>query len=422
MKKSNRKAFTLAETIMTLFVVGVVISAALPVFTQKRIGTLNTSSGVEVPWGECSNMLGICTASGTKIALGGNAYSDYALTVNTNSDIFDVVESENRRIALFTTTGTKGYILQPKMTNLFLTEANGNFPYKINDDTLNNVILGANVVTSDTFSNNVFIGSGHTVKGETNNSVEIGSSNTNISGNNVLVVGSSNSGITSGSTIIGNDITSSNTYRFNAIGNNGVYFYTDSGTLSSAAAPFDNNFINIGNHIFGTPTVLAFNDDVNLYGTFTGVMNIASDERLKDIKSRYTKGLKEVKQIKPVVFNYKNDPNKNENVGVIAQDLQKVFPEAVVKMPSGYLGIDKLPLFFAMTNAMKEVNADTNAQLRRQENLEAEILELEKELQELTACKATGFAGKIDCFVNDIKRFFKSFEFFVKDEVNDEKA
>ena len=191
MKKSNRKAFTLAETIMTLFVVGVVITAALPVFTQKRIGTLNTSSGVGVPWGECDNKLGICTASGTKIALGGNAYSDYALTVNTNSDIFDVVESENRRIALFTTTGTQGYILHPKMTNLFLTEANGNFPYAINDDTLNNVILGANVVTSDTFSNNVFIGSGHTVKGETNNSVEIGSSNTNISGNNVLVVGSS---------------------------------------------------------------------------------------------------------------------------------------------------------------------------------------------------------------------------------------
>ena len=192
-------------------------------------------------------------------------------------------------------------------------------------------------------------------------------------------------------------------------------------TSSSVTYPI-NDSLYIGNHIFGKPEVLVFNGDVNLYGTFTGVMNIASDERLKNIKSRYSKGLKEVKQIKPIVFNYKNDPNKNENVGVIAQDLQKVFPEAVVKMPSGYLGIDKLPLFFAMTNAMKEVNADTNAQLRRQENLEAEILELEKELQELTACKATGFAGKIDCFVNDIKRFFKSFEFFVKDEVNDEKA
>ena len=36
MLKPYKRAFTLAETIMTLFIVGLVVTAAIPMFTQRR--------------------------------------------------------------------------------------------------------------------------------------------------------------------------------------------------------------------------------------------------------------------------------------------------------------------------------------------------------------------------------------------------
>ena len=148
-------------------------------------------------------------------------------------------------------------------------------------------------------------------------------------------------------------------------------------------------------------------------------MTISSDERLKNIKSSYTKGLREILEIKPVVFIYKKDREANEQVGVIAQDLQKIFPEAVVKMPSGYLGVDTAPIFFAMVNAMQEVDQTTQKELDRQKQLESDLALLENELKELTACKAKDFWGKIECIKADLKRFFNSFD-FANAEVSDE--
>ena len=85
--------------------------------------------------------------------------------------------------------------------------------------------------------------------------------------------------------------------------------------------------------------------------------NKTSDRRLKYVGSENTSGLDKIKQLK--VFNYtlKKDENKTPHVGVIAQDLQKVFPAAVKKGLDGFLSIRFEDMFYAMINAIKELDS-----------------------------------------------------------------
>jgi len=93
-----------------------------------------------------------------------------------------------------------------------------------------------------------------------------------------------------------------------------------------------------------------------------------SDRRLKDILGDYTYGLDAVKKLHTVRFKYKKDnpldlPTTPEYTGFIAQELQQVIPQAVVKRPDGFLQVDFLPVHWATVNAVKELAAE-NAKLR----------------------------------------------------------
>ena len=83
------------------------------------------------------------------------------------------------------------------------------------------------------------------------------------------------------------------------------------------------------------------------------------------------------------VFNYtfKKDKSKTPHVGVIAQDLQKVFPDAVKKGTDGFLTIRFEDMFFAMINAIKELDLKYQAQEKRINELEARIEKLEAKLK-----------------------------------------
>lgn len=76
----------------------------------------------------------------------------------------------------------------------------------------------------------------------------------------------------------------------------------------------------------------------------------------KNIGNTYTSGLEELNQLKFYHFTFKNDKDKTPQVGVIAQDLQKVFPQAVSKDDGGWLTIRWDEMFYAAINAIKELN------------------------------------------------------------------
>lgn len=101
-----------------------------------------------------------------------------------------------------------------------------------------------------------------------------------------------------------------------------------------------------------------------------------SDARLKDIQNDFTPGLAEVCAIDPVVYKYKADnhrqlPAEPEFVGVIAQQVEKVIPEAVTLEDDGYRSVDAQPITYAMLNAIKELKAENDALRERLEKLEA---------------------------------------------------
>ena len=81
-----------------------------------------------------------------------------------------------------------------------------------------------------------------------------------------------------------------------------------------------------------------------------------SDRRLKNVGEKYTAGLDELKKLEFFHYTFKKDENKTPMVGVMAQDLQKVFPDAVTKGEDGYLRIRLEDMFYAVINAVKELD------------------------------------------------------------------
>ena len=84
-----------------------------------------------------------------------------------------------------------------------------------------------------------------------------------------------------------------------------------------------------------------------------------SDKRLKTLDGVFSAGLSQVMKINPVHYRYKQDNamgihDTSEHVGVVAQDVQKVIPEAVTENSKGYLLVNNDPIIWTMLNAIKE--------------------------------------------------------------------
>ena len=82
-----------------------------------------------------------------------------------------------------------------------------------------------------------------------------------------------------------------------------------------------------------------------------------SDKRLKYVGHEFTSGLDKIRELKVFNYTFKNDKAKTPHVGVIAQDLQKVFPDAVSKGDDGFLQIRLEDMFYALVNAVKELDS-----------------------------------------------------------------
>lgn len=85
-------------------------------------------------------------------------------------------------------------------------------------------------------------------------------------------------------------------------------------------------------------------------------LKTTSDRRLKDNISENNSGLKEILTLKPYEYIFKSDKKKTPQVGVIAQDLQKVFSNSVHQSEDGYLHIRWDEMFYAMINAIKTLD------------------------------------------------------------------
>lgn len=123
----------------------------------------------------------------------------------------------------------------------------------------------------------------------------------------------------------------------------------------------------------------------------TSTWTIVSDERLKTIEGSYKKGLKELMQLNAIVYHYKNtetrtfskDVLENQNIGFSAQEVQKIFPEAVSTDPDGYLNLNNHAILIAYLNAIKEQQVEIELLKTENANYKTELSGLKKEVEEI---------------------------------------
>jgi hypothetical protein len=85
------------------------------------------------------------------------------------------------------------------------------------------------------------------------------------------------------------------------------------------------------------------------------------------LNGNFTSGLEQILKLKPVRFRYKDDNalgihDREEHVGFVAQEVQRVIPEAVTANSKGYLLVNNDPILWAMLNAIEEQQSLINKQ------------------------------------------------------------
>jgi hypothetical protein len=114
--------------------------------------------------------------------------------------------------------------------------------------------------------------------------------------------------------------------------------------------------------------------------TIAGDLNLNSDARLKANIISLGSTLAKLLQIDGKTYTMKKDENKKQKIGVLAQDIEKVFPE-LVSESNGVKSVNYQGLVPVLINALKEQDTKLNkqqAEINRLKEQEARIERLEK--------------------------------------------
>ncbi len=121
---------------------------------------------------------------------------------------------------------------------------------------------------------------------------------------------------------------------------------------------------------------------------------LTSDIRLKNVGKAFTGGLNEIRKINIYNFTFKNDVNKLPQVGVIAQDLKLIFPNAVTKDSKGFYKIRWDEMLYAAINSIKTLNTKIEKIASRIISDKNRVAVLKKDNAELNA--------KLDKLANEL--------------------
>jgi hypothetical protein len=165
--------------------------------------------------------------------------------------------------------------------------------------------------------------------------------------------------------------------------------YNSSGsTVTNSATVFNsaNTAFVIGNGVDGSNTSDAFkvlfNGDATVGNdlTVSGDVVINSDMRLKANILSLGSTLYKLLQIDGKTYTMKRDATKKQKIGLLAQDIEKVFPELVVEN-KGIKSVNYQGLVPVLINALKEQQSEIDAlkkQEKRLERLELIISNMDK--------------------------------------------
>lgn len=170
-------------------------------------------------------------------------------------------------------------------------------------------------------------------------------------------------------------------YRGNGSDVKSEFRFLTSGSL--AITIDERQYVGIGN--IGNPTERLHVDGNVLAANFVQ----SSDVRLKKDIANLTKGLDEVMKVRPVSYKMKKDLTGANQLGFIAQELEKVVPEVVVKPKSenGFYAVNYAGMVPVLTKAIQEQQSQI-------EQLKAENAALKSQLAQ--TAELTGRVRRIE--------------------------
>jgi hypothetical protein len=172
--------------------------------------------------------------------------------------------------------------------------------------------------------------------------------------------------------------------------------------------------INTGNDIFtilsnGSVGIETVNPDhtLSVFGGADkiggGSWDVFSDGRLKTVDGKYDAGLDAILKLNPVRYRYKEQnamgiKDGQQHVGFVAQDVEKVIPEAVSKNSRGYLLVNNDPILWTMLNAIKQQQTQIEALARSAREKDAQIQKLTQQAQALQKLQLemAGLKGRLE--------------------------
>ena len=327
-------------------------------FASGASGTNNTAFG--------SGALTSSTGDGN-VAFGGNALNENTIGVNNTAVGYNSLHSNAGASSNNTAIGYNA------LGNL----TTGN----------NNVGIGSSALSSASGNNNIGIGSSTLSSATGNNNIGIGSSalgSVTTGSNNVAIGASACANVTTGSGKVcigaGSGPASGSGLATNSTK---VIWLGDAGTTVYIPGHLVVDLNTVLGYYSGTtpnPTTTWINmvegsDSASGHRLFAvgwqnspGLMEwrshsitsdhipMLSDRRLKNISGESTAGLDKIRALKVFNYTFKKDEKKTPHVGVVAQDLQEIFPDAVTMDFDGYLRIRQEDMFYAVVNAVKELD------------------------------------------------------------------
>lgn len=140
---------------------------------------------------------------------------------------------------------------------------------------------------------------------------------------------------------------------------------------------------------YGYPGGPSFNNTIlvlyasSIYARSTTFSPFSSDKRSKENIEKAKYGIEQFRHINTYTYNFKFDNDKKPRVGLIAQEVQKYIPEAIVKSADGTLTIDFDWILYSLANAIKDVD-NTLTQMKKDLIAQAkDLTQLEKRIFKL---------------------------------------
>ena len=158
--------------------------------------------------------------------------------------------------------------------------------------------------------------------------------------------------------------------------------YVNAGTYSSGTLNLTGPGLNFNVTGFNTFAGNTYSNNMNQYVRTTDTVQFglvrstgdivayySSDERLKDNISLIPNALDKVSKLRGVEFDWndKQDVYQGHDVGVIAQDVQKVLPELVQERADGYLAVKYEKMVALLIESIKELKTEVD-ELKQQLN------------------------------------------------------